>query len=242
MPQDSSEGAIPCTTIRESQSSGRYCNTLQSHTDVYQSSRRPHDNPSPELRTALHELQEMVTKRIARISPADKGGVVVVQDMANYIFEAKRQLQTEWHCSKVKKDPTVQIAKTSNELVNRLHIDGHINNITCRWALVEPNNVRCHQFHLQDIDKPTRVTYHVMCKQTLRESVQAHGPLDAGPHCQPVQLHQGHHSHAAYTPAMQTVRGWGEACHHRHHRTLHQHVPPWPPHRTPVPSQQHAPN
>ena len=47
-----------------------------------------------------------------------------------------------------KKDPTVQIAKTSNELVNRLHIDGHIDDITCRWALVEPNNVRCPQFHL----------------------------------------------------------------------------------------------
>ena len=37
-----------------------------------------------------------------------------------------RQLQNERHYSKLKKDPTVQIAKTSNELVNRLHIDGHI--------------------------------------------------------------------------------------------------------------------
>ena len=121
-----------------------YCDTLQSRTDVYQSLRRPHDNLSPELRTALHELQEMVTKRIVRISPADKGGAVVVQDAANYVSEANRQLQNERHYSKLKKDPTVQIAKTSNELVNRIHID----DITCRWALVEPNNVRCHQFHL----------------------------------------------------------------------------------------------
>ena len=90
----------------------------------------------------------MVTKRIVRISPADKGGAVVVQDAANYVSEANRQLQNERHYSKVKKVPTVQIAKTSNELVNRLHIDGHIDDITCRWALVEPNNVRCHQFHL----------------------------------------------------------------------------------------------
>ena len=125
-----------------------YCDTLQSRTDVYQSSRRPHDNLSPELKTALRELREMVTKRIVRISPADKGGAVVVQDAANYVSEANRQLQNERHYSKLKKDPTLQIAKTSNELVNRLHIDGHIDDITCRWALVKPNNVRCHQFHL----------------------------------------------------------------------------------------------
>ena len=62
--------------------------------------------------------------------------------------EANRQLQNERHYSKLKKDPTVQTAKTSSELVNRLYIDGHIDNITCRWALVEPNNVKCHQFHL----------------------------------------------------------------------------------------------
>ena len=66
-----------------------------------------------------------------------------------------------------------------------------------------------------------------MCKRTHRGSVQARGPLAAGPHCQPVQLRQGHHSHAAYTqamePGLQTIRGRGEACHHRRHRTLHQH-------------------
>ena len=125
-----------------------YCDTLQSRTDVCQSSRRPHENLSPERRTALRKLREMVTKRIVRISPTDKGGAVVVQDAANYVSEANRQFQNERHYSKMKKDPTVQIAKTSNELVNRLHMDGHIDDITCRWALVEPNNMRCHQFHL----------------------------------------------------------------------------------------------
>ena len=102
---------------------------------------------SPELRKALPELQPMVTKRTIRISPADKERAVVVQEAANYVSEASRQLQNERHYSKVKKDPTVQIAKTSKERVNRLHVDGHID-VTCRWALVEPNNVRCHQFHL----------------------------------------------------------------------------------------------
>ena len=85
-----------------------YSDTLQSRTDLYQSSRRRHDNLSPERRTALRELREMVTKRIVRISPADKGGAVVVQDAANYVSEANRQLQNERHYSKVKKDPTVQ--------------------------------------------------------------------------------------------------------------------------------------
>ena len=73
---------------------------------------------------------------------------MVVQDAANYVSEASRQLQNERHYNNLKKGPTVQIAKTSKELVNRLHIDGRIDNITCRWALVEPNNVKCHQFHL----------------------------------------------------------------------------------------------
>ena len=56
----------------------------------------------------------------------------MVQDAANYVSEANRQPQNERHYSKLKKDPTSQIAKTSNELVKRLHIDGHIDDITCR--------------------------------------------------------------------------------------------------------------
>ena len=52
-----------------------YCDTVQSRTDVYQSSRCPHDNLSPELRTALCELLEMVTKRIVRISPQRREGL-----------------------------------------------------------------------------------------------------------------------------------------------------------------------
>ena len=132
-----------------------------------------------------------------------------------------RQLQNERHYSKLKKDPTVQIAKTSNELVNRLHIDGHIDDITCRWALVEPNSVRCHQFHLlpqdpQDVDEHARATHRVMCERTHRQSVQTRGPLAAGPRRQPVQLHQGHHPHATYAPAVEprlrTIQGRGEAC------------------------------
>ena len=47
----------------------------------------------------------------------EKGGAVVAQDAANYVSEASRQLQNERHYNNLKKDPTVQIAKTSKELV-----------------------------------------------------------------------------------------------------------------------------
>ena len=73
---------------------------------------------------------------------------MVVQDTADYVSEATRQLRNELHYTKLKTDPTVRIAKTSNQLVNRLHDDGHIDDVTCRWALVKPNKVRCHQFYL----------------------------------------------------------------------------------------------
>ena len=73
----------------------------------------------------------------------------------------------------------------------------------------------------QDVDEPTRVSHGVMCKWTPQESVQACGPLAAEPCHQPVQQHQGHHSHAAYATAMKpglgTIQEWGEACHHAHH-------------------------
>ena len=89
----------------------------------------------------------MVTNRTIRTSPADKEGAAVVQDAVNYVFEANRQLQNERHYSKVKKDPAVQIAETSTELVNRLHVDGHID-VPFRWILAKSNNVTCNQFHL----------------------------------------------------------------------------------------------
>ena len=180
---------------------------IQSRTDVYQSSRRHHDNPSPEPRTALRELREMVTKRIVRISPADKGGAVVVQDAANYVSEANRQLQDERHYSNLKKDPTVQIAKTSNEPVNRLHIDGHIDNITCRWALVEPNNVRFHQFHLLPKIQKTLTNPPgrpiVSCVNGPTDSLSKLVTTGCRATSPAVQLHRTHHSYATYAPALE---------------------------------------
>lgn len=55
-------------------------------TDAYQSSRRPRDNMNLELR-------DMVTERVTRISSADKGGALVVQNTNDYVSEGNRQLQ-----------------------------------------------------------------------------------------------------------------------------------------------------
>ena len=105
---------------------------IVSRTEDYHSSGRTQDNMSPELRKALHELRDTVTNKVIRISSADEGGAVMAQDTNDCVSEASRQLQDEPHYTKLKKDPTIQIAKTSNEVVNRLHDERHIDDLTCR--------------------------------------------------------------------------------------------------------------
>ena len=39
------------------------------------------------------ELRDMVTERVTRISSADKGGALVVQNTNDYVSEGNRQLQ-----------------------------------------------------------------------------------------------------------------------------------------------------
>ncbi|KAK7092797.1 hypothetical protein V1264_008488 [Littorina saxatilis] len=110
-------------------------------------------------RVALHQLRQMVLNREVRISTADKGGAVVVQDTDNYIKEAERQLNNSLHYSKVVKDPTVAIAKTSNKIVEDIHDRGFIDDVTYRWAKTELNTVRTHcfyQYHLPKIHKTLR--------------------------------------------------------------------------------------
>ena len=124
-----------------------YCQTLQSRTDNYEVCARPRDNLSGDQRRALDELREMVHSRLIRISVADTGGAVVVQDTTEYIAEINRQLKNEAHYCKVEKDPTSQIAKTSNQLAEQLHEMGNIDETTRRWALVEPSKVQCHRLY-----------------------------------------------------------------------------------------------
>ncbi|XP_070182243.1 uncharacterized protein [Littorina saxatilis] len=96
----------------------------------------------------------MVLNREVRISTADKGGAVVVQDTDNYIKEAERQLNNSLHYSKADNDHTVAIAKASNKIVEDIHDRGFIDDVTYRWAKTELNTVRTHCFyHLPKIHK-----------------------------------------------------------------------------------------
>ncbi|KAL8578279.1 hypothetical protein ACOMHN_005670 [Nucella lapillus] len=62
-----------------------YCGTLVTRTQQYQPSRQPRDNLSQGHRKALRELHDLVTNRQIRISCADKGGAVVVQNTSDYV-------------------------------------------------------------------------------------------------------------------------------------------------------------
>ena len=57
-----------------------YCDLPQSRTENYTRKARPTDNVKPTERKALSELRALVMARTIRISPADKGGAIAVQD------------------------------------------------------------------------------------------------------------------------------------------------------------------
>ncbi|KAL8578723.1 hypothetical protein ACOMHN_045711 [Nucella lapillus] len=70
---------------------------------------------------ALAKLRQMVQNRTIRISLADKGGAIVVQDYIQYQEEAYRQLDNTDQYDRLPSDPTLEIAKISNELLHQLH-------------------------------------------------------------------------------------------------------------------------
>ena len=113
-----------------------------------------HQNLSKNTRKAMTDLKQLVKDRIIRISPADKGGAVVVQDFHQYYDEAMRQLSNTHHYENLSSDPTGDIAKTSNELLRELHAQGYVDDGTLRWGLVDEKSVRTHTFyHLPKIHK-----------------------------------------------------------------------------------------
>lgn len=69
--------------------------------------------------------------------------------MRENVKEGKRQLDNPMHYTRVDKDPTVQIAKSSNQIVQDLHSFNHISDKTRDWALVEPHKVRTQRFYHQ---------------------------------------------------------------------------------------------
>ena len=132
-----------------------YCYLLQSRTVNYTYKARPTDNMKPTKRKAFNELRALVMARTIRISPADKGGVIVEQDTTDYVAEAERQLGNAAHSKKVDKDPTVEVAKQFNAIVEELFVCGHIDENTQRWAHTNTRDMRTHiYYHLPKVHKP----------------------------------------------------------------------------------------
>ena len=127
-----------------------YCDNLKTRVLTYNTrtdARRLKDNLNKPRRQALQELRSHVNERTIRISTADKGGSVVVQDIHNYITEATRQLDNTQHYTQVTKDPTKQIAKHSNDIVEELYSNNLIDSNTQKWALTDVKNCRPQQFY-----------------------------------------------------------------------------------------------
>ena len=124
-----------------------YIHLLITNSDCFKDNNKKWDNLSPSNRTAIKDLKCMVSDRTIRISSADKGGAIVVQDTTDYIKEAERQLSDTTFYSKIDTDPTVNIAKCSNKIVNELHDNGYIDDHTHRWAFTDPRDVRTHIYH-----------------------------------------------------------------------------------------------
>ena len=59
----------------------------------------------PTKRKALNELRALVMTKTIRISPADKGGAIVVQDTTDYVAEAERQLGNAAHYKQLARTP-----------------------------------------------------------------------------------------------------------------------------------------
>ena len=133
-----------------------FCSSIKNSANHLPSDKIIKSNLNPPMRKAVQQLRKLVFERKIRISRADKGGAVVIQNTDDYIREADRQLNNPTHYSKLKTDPTVKTAKESNTLIENMHKKGYINETTKKWAIVNPNLVRPQQFyHLPKIHKTT---------------------------------------------------------------------------------------
>ena len=92
-------------------------------------------------------IQNIVATIQIRISVADKGGAVVVQDFEQYIEEGVRLISDPEHYEMVEKDPTPQVTTASNKLIDKLKEQDIISESTHRWARLVPSDVRPHVFY-----------------------------------------------------------------------------------------------
>ncbi|KAL8599326.1 hypothetical protein ACOMHN_008041 [Nucella lapillus] len=101
----------------------------------------------------LQQLRDLVQKRILRISPADKGGAVVVQSFSQYHKEAMRQLGNTEHYRTSQEDLSQDIAKQSNEFVHNLHRQEMIDDKCHEWAKIKNDVKRPTFYHLPKVHK-----------------------------------------------------------------------------------------
>ena len=131
-----------------------YCSTMESMVKAHNPHPPKKRNISKNQRTAIATLRKLVEQREIRISPADKGGAVVVQDFSDYEEEALRQLNNENNYVRLSEDPTVTIAEKSNSIVENLKSEDIIDENCRRWATIQSDQVRTHTFyHLPKIHK-----------------------------------------------------------------------------------------
>ena len=93
-----------------------YCDELLHQTKSWIVNKNHGDNLHKNHRKAIRDLRQHVLERSIRISPADKGGAVVVQNVTDYIQEGLRQLQNADYYRVLSSDPTYAIAKKMNDL------------------------------------------------------------------------------------------------------------------------------
>jgi hypothetical protein len=122
-----------------------YSSNILTRTTSYVPQPPKHQNISRASRLALSQLKKMVQDRTIRISTADKGGAIVVQDFDQYCQEAHRQLNNPTHYERLQTDPTKDIAATSNEFFKELYNRDIINEKTMEWGLI---NKDCQNPHL----------------------------------------------------------------------------------------------
>jgi hypothetical protein len=131
-----------------------YCGIIQGLVSSFTHTQTIRSNLNKDEQTAINELKQLVQNRQIRISAADKGGAVVVQNVKDYLNEASRQLDNDKHYKPVSKDPTQKVAKKTNDILKAFHDDDLIDGNTFNWGILKPHETRPQQFyHLPKVHK-----------------------------------------------------------------------------------------
>ena len=111
-------------------------------------------NSHPNLsRGELEALKSLRERDDVIISKADKGGAVVIQDIDDYITEAKRQLGDTEYYQKIDHDLTPTHTQKVNDPISQLAAENLINEKTAK--LLRPTDPKTPKFYmLPKIHKP----------------------------------------------------------------------------------------